>query len=111
MLHLTLRWAAALMLLALVAGCMSQPALDTANKRAYATELAIEGMLDQIDQYEREGRFTDEEWAEITGHLERLRMVRQAMQNDLSLGRDPGANIATIHSILTLLRPYVAEGG
>lgn len=97
----------ALLLAVLLAGCAAQPDLDTVNKRVYATELAVEGMLAQVDQYQQEGRFTDAEWAAVQDQLRRLREAYRAMEIAQSMGEDPGMNIATIHNILMVLRQYM----
>lgn len=103
----TIRWAMMALAMAaavLLAACSATPNLDTTNKRVYATELAVQGMLDQVDQYQQEGRFTDEEWATVQGQLERLRTAYEAMELTHILGEDPGADIATVHSVLLTLR-------
>lgn len=99
----------AMLLSLFLAACSTTPELDTANKRAYATELAVEGMLAQIDQYEREGRFTDDEWDGIVDLLQQLKVAHQAMHMALANGEDIGTNIAAVHTILVALRPYVED--
>ncbi len=92
----------------LLSACATQD-LDTTNKRVYATELAVEGMLAQIDQYQQEGRFDGQSWDDVQAQLRRLKNAYEAMEMAQAVGDDPGPNIATIHSVLIVLRGHLEE--
>lgn len=111
------QYALILLLLATIAvACATAQQLDTPNKRAYAAELAIQGALAQIDQYEQNGphehgQFTDAQWREIKGHLRELRDARAAMQVALQGERPIGTDVATVYRLLEALRPYIVREG
>lgn len=103
----------AVVLAVMLSACAAQQ-LDTPNKRAYAAELAIQGALAQIDQYESQGphehgQFTDTQWREIKQHLRELRDARAAVQVALQQGQPIGANVATVYQVLEALRPYIVR--
>lgn len=105
-------------LLAVVLTACATPELDTSAKRAYATELAVQQMLEQVDQYrcDRERRaagepgcFTPEQWADVFPRLRQLSIAYQGFQAARDQGESLGANIATVNQALRALRPYVLE--
>ena len=103
-----------LIMAVMLSACATTQQLDTPNKRAYAAELAIQGALAQIDQYEsagphEHGQFTDSQWAAVKQHLRDLRDARTAMQAALGEGASIGANVATVYRILEALRPYIVR--
>jgi len=96
---------AIILVMALLVGCASiTPTLDTENKRVYAAELAVEQMLETVERYKSQGRYSDSEWAEIQDRLRTLKTVYVALDDGV-----PSADLETLYAALYALRVYAED--
>lgn len=101
-------WVSTLLLLMFVAGCATMQ-LDTLNKKITAVEVSYGVILDKLQLYKDEGRFTVAQKATLDARVQEMEVALQSVQIAKGAGDLATAEgqLQAANTILGMLRAYV----